>query len=43
MKTILDAMQKAYGKRPIIYTSVDFYRDVLADGAFRTMRCGCAA
>ncbi len=34
MKTILDAMQHAYGKQPIIYTSVDFYRDVLADGAF---------
>ncbi len=34
MKTILDAMQHAYGKKPIIYTSVDFYRDVLADGSF---------
>ncbi len=34
MKTMLDAMEHAYGKRPIIYTSVDFYRDVLSDGAF---------
>jgi lysozyme len=30
IKTILDAMQNVYGKRPIIYTSIDFYRDVLA-------------
>ncbi len=29
MKTILDAMEQAYGKRPVIYTSVDFHRDVL--------------
>jgi len=29
MKVILDAMQQAYGKRSVIYTSVDFYRDVL--------------
>ncbi len=29
MKIILDAMEKAYGKRPVIYTAVDFYRDVL--------------
>ncbi len=33
MKVMLDAMQRAYGKKPIIYTSVDFYRDVL-DGEF---------
>jgi len=33
MKTILDAMEHTYGKRPIIYTSIDFYRDVL-DGEF---------
>ena len=26
---ILDAMQRAYGKRPILYTSIDFYHDVL--------------
>jgi lysozyme len=32
MKTMLDAMQHAYGKQPIIYTSVDFYRDVLSGG-----------
>lgn len=29
IKTILDAMQSAYGKRPILYTSIDFYHDVL--------------
>jgi lysozyme len=27
---ILDAMEQAYGKRPVIYTAVDFHRDVLA-------------
>ena len=31
MKIILDAMERAYGKKPVIYTSVDFYRDVLKD------------
>lgn len=31
MKVILDAMERAYGKRPVIYTSVDFHRDVLQD------------
>ncbi len=30
MKTILNAMERAYGKRPVIYTSVDFHRDVMA-------------
>ncbi|HLH10376.1 MAG TPA: GH25 family lysozyme [Methylovirgula sp.] len=29
IQTILDAMQRTYGKRPIIYTSIDFYHDVL--------------
>ena len=29
MKTIVEAMERAYGKRPVIYTSVDFHRDVL--------------
>jgi len=29
MKTILVAMEKAYGKKPVIYTSVDFHRDVM--------------
>ena len=29
MKTILVAMERAYGKRPVIYTSVDFHRDVM--------------
>ncbi|WP_158806966.1 GH25 family lysozyme [Beijerinckia sp. L45] len=29
MQIILDAMEQAYGKRPVIYTSVDFHRDVL--------------
>ena len=29
MRVILTAMERAYGKRPVIYTSVDFHRDVL--------------
>jgi lysozyme len=29
MKTVLNAMQTAYGKMPVIYTSVDFYHDVI--------------
>ena len=29
MRTILEAMEHAYGKKPVIYTSVDFHRDVL--------------
>lgn len=29
MKIILEAMERAYGKKPVIYTSVNFYRDVL--------------
>lgn len=29
MRTILEAMERAYGKKPVIYTAVDFYRDVL--------------
>ena len=27
MRIWLDAVEKHYGKRPIIYTSIDFYRD----------------
>ena len=33
MKVFLEAAERHYGKRPIIYTSVDFHRDVLV-GAF---------
>lgn len=29
MKTILAAMERAYGKKPVIYTAVDFHRDVM--------------
>ncbi len=29
MKIILAAMEQAYGKRPVIYTSIDFHRDVM--------------
>lgn len=29
MRIILNAMERAYGKKPVIYTSVDFHRDVL--------------
>jgi lysozyme len=34
MKVMLDEMERHYGKRPIIYTTVDFYQAILADGAF---------
>jgi lysozyme len=30
IRTILTAMERAYGKKPVIYTSIDFHRDVLA-------------
>jgi lysozyme len=33
MKIILDELEHAYGKRPVIYTTVDFHRDVM-QGAF---------
>ncbi|MGA2637254.1 GH25 family lysozyme [Methylocella sp.] len=29
MKVILAAMEQAYGKRPVIYTAIDFHRDVM--------------
>jgi lysozyme len=29
MKVILAEMERAYGKRPVIYTTVDFHRDVM--------------
>jgi len=34
MKVMLDEMERYFGKRPIIYTSVDFYEAILSDGAF---------
>jgi lysozyme len=34
MKVMLEEMERHYGKRPIIYTTVDFYRAILSDGAF---------
>jgi len=34
MQVMLDEMERHYGKRPIIYTTVDFYRAILSDGAF---------
>ena len=34
MKVMLDEMERHFGKRPIIYTSLDFYHAILADGAF---------
>ena len=33
MKVMLEEMERHYGKRPIIYTSVDFYEAILSDGA----------
>ena len=37
MKIFLDALERHYGKRPIIYTTVDFYRDNRLQG-FRGLR-----
>ncbi len=34
MKVMLAEMERHYGKRPIIYTTVDFYEAILSDGAF---------
>ena len=34
MKMMLEELERHYGKRPIIYTSVDFYEAILSDGAF---------
>ena len=34
MKVILDEMERHFGKKPIIYTSVDFYESILSGGAF---------
>ena len=34
MRVMLNEMERHYGKRPIIYTTVDFYQAILADGAF---------
>ena len=34
MKVMLEEMERHYGKRPVIYTSVDFHEAILADGAF---------
>ena len=33
MHVILQEMERHYGKRPIIYTTVDFHRAILSDGA----------
>ncbi len=34
MKLMLDEMERYFGKKPIIYTSVDFFQAILSDGAF---------
>ena len=34
MKVMLEEMERHYGKRPIIYTTLDFYQAILSDGAF---------
>ncbi|HEV3044519.1 MAG TPA: GH25 family lysozyme, partial [Roseiarcus sp.] len=34
MRVMLDEMERHFGRRPIIYTSVDFYEAILSDGAF---------
>jgi len=33
MRVMLEEMERHYGKRPIIYTTVDFYEAILADGS----------
>ena len=33
MRVMLDEMERHYGKRPIIYTTVDFYEAILSGGA----------
>jgi len=33
MRVMLQEMERHYGKRPIIYTTVDFYEAILSDGA----------
>lgn len=33
MRTMLEEMERHYGRRPIIYTTVDFYAAILSDGA----------
>ena len=34
MKVVLDEMERHFGKRPIIYTNIEFYNAILAGGAF---------
>jgi lysozyme len=34
MRVMLQEMERHYGKRPVIYTTVDFYAAILSDGAF---------
>ena len=34
MRVMLEEMERHYGKRPIIYTTVDFYEAILSGGAF---------
>lgn len=34
MQIMLGEMERHFGKRPIIYTTVDFYEAILSDGAF---------
>ena len=34
MRVMLQEMERHYGKRPVIYTTVDFYEAILSDGAF---------
>ena len=41
MQVFMDKLERHYGKRPIIYTAPDFYRDNLK-GEFPIIRSGCA-
>jgi lysozyme len=34
MRVMLEEMERHYGRRPVIYTSVDFFEAILSDGAF---------
>ena len=42
MKVMLEEMERHYGKRPIIYTTVDFYEAILSGAPSPTIRSGSA-
>ena len=34
MRVMLEELTRHYGRKPVIYTTVDFYEAILSDGAF---------